>query len=260
MPLEVILLLSPFLIELTAAGGSHGHDHGHGDEGSNEAEDGGSSHAGGDVPKNAVLVHAIMVTTAWGLLIPNGIIMAILKKTTKDKKTADFYYQVHRSVQVLGLALTVAGFIVIYGGVSDSHGAHFHGFHTLIGALVLLLVLFQPVNAIMRPAEDHKNRAKWNNVHKKSGYLVGFLGFGNLFVGAFNSHLDSGELHGVRSLILPLIGGCVLITIIVKIAVGRGKDNSLRERTVPESRDLRAESKPPELIVAMRKDNLEVHL
>jgi uncharacterized membrane protein HdeD (DUF308 family) len=80
----------------------------------------------------------------------------------------------HRAIQMTGVLLAAVGFsLAVY---VTSPGPHFSGPHQIIGLIVTIIGIFQPVNAFFRPHKpkagepENPNRRIWELVHKSSGY------------------------------------------------------------------------------------------
>jgi hypothetical protein len=86
-----------------------------------------------------------------------------------------------RLLQVVGLALSVVGLVLVYVG-----GARNPAFaHGILGIIVMLLGLLQPANAVVRPHPGERLRWAWELLHKGSGRLALLLAFVNISLGVF---------------------------------------------------------------------------
>jgi hypothetical protein len=164
------------------------------------------------MPRGKYIVHAVLMTIGWGLLLPIGVLVARFGKegrtsagggggTRRDNADAAgaapavaaagapaMWYRAHRTVQVAGLSMGIIGFIVALQMVGDADSGHFsrgHAAHKQVGLLVTLLGIAQPLFAIFRPhppapspksggEQKVKSRARllWERAHKGTGYVA----------------------------------------------------------------------------------------
>eukprot|EP00041_Stephanoeca_diplocostata_P030338 m.916659 g.916659 ORF g.916659 m.916659 type:complete len:150 (+) comp23737_c0_seq10:102-551(+) len=125
-------------------------------------------------PQSHVWTHALLMTIAWGFMVPAGILIARFRVGAQG-----LWFKMHRAVQCLGITLAVAGFAVIVAAVSNESLAHFAVSHAKIGLAIMVFGVLQPLNAFIRPhpAEGHKPfwRMLWETVHKGLGYVAVLL-------------------------------------------------------------------------------------
>ena len=98
--------------------------------------------------------HGALMVVSWGFLIPLGAIMAKFYK-----HRSPIWFHLHRGIQMLGLVLALAGWVVAlhelapFGGDAVTSSVRVHG---IIGCTVMTIGLLQPLNAVVRPHKVSK--------------------------------------------------------------------------------------------------------
>jgi hypothetical protein len=154
--------------------------------------------------------HGVLMSLAWGLFIPLGIISARYVKILKPDK----WFLGHRLFVSLGLLLALVGWFVAMTGIDlpGNHSAH----HSL-GVFTMVLAIAQPLIAAVRPPPPEKgeltlrSRAWWELIHKNVGRIAYVCGIANCFLGLsyFNSSSQSINSYTVAFLV------CWLLIIVV---------------------------------------------
>lgn len=175
--------------------------------------------------------HMLLMTGAWGLLLPLGVAMARYQRL---HPTPGYWFTLHKRFQYSGWVLSLAGLVAIVMYLNNAKQAHFSGpfvAHMGIGILVVLLGFVQPFIAMVRPhanAPEDKptcnKRTIWEYTHKGIGYTAVFLGPINVCYGvyvAFAKGLVSA--FRVASLSLCLIFLVPLVAYVVYKQVTGGK-------------------------------------
>eukprot|EP00892_Ulva_mutabilis_P010891 jgi/Ulvmu1/8174/UM040_0071.1 len=125
--------------------------------------------------------HAILMILGWGLLLPLGVMLANTLRTL-----GPIWFQLHRLIQVIGLAIATGGVIlalVKFDSLEDDHK------HRRLGLTVMILGWLQPLNALIRPhppKDDERKSALrwgWEILHKGVGYLTLILAIVTIFWG-----------------------------------------------------------------------------
>jgi len=138
--------------------------------------------------RRMALAHGSLMLIAWGWLLPTGAIFAKLSK----HRPGDLWFKVHRIVQVLGLLLALAGWIIALNEftVFQSKGeSNYH--HGVMGITVMTLGLIQPINALIRPKAAKDGQAKsparkiWEYIHKGTGWIALLLAVPTIVLGTF---------------------------------------------------------------------------
>ena len=116
----------------------------------------------GDPLLNWKHAHASLMTIAFGGLVPLGIIFARF-----FKGWGPIWFHLHRVLVLTALALIIAGFAI---GINKI-GTGYYTTHRGIGIYVVAAMLFQPLNAIVRPHPPGPGekpthlRAAWQALH-----------------------------------------------------------------------------------------------
>ena len=130
---------------------------------------------------NLALLHGLLMLAAWALLLPAGIMMSVLRDSPGCIAERG-WINLHRNLQCAGVAVAIAGLAVAWWMV-DGH--HFHGHssslampHAVLGAIVMLFAVQQPINGLLRPhatalgATKTAGRRRWERLHKTGGRLA----------------------------------------------------------------------------------------
>jgi len=163
----------------------------------------------------ALWCHATFMAIAAGWCWPWGSAIA---KVTKNVPGAapGAWFNAHRMVQVAGWLFGIigVGFSISY---VENDSVHFFESHTIVGIIAFILATLQPFNAAIRPhptAEGEKKttaRAAWEFVHKTSGWVAVWVGFGAMLSGGllFLQRADKNDASpgvGVLGLALGMTG------------------------------------------------------
>jgi len=125
--------------------------------------------------------HGVLMGVSWGFLLPIGVFIARFGRIKNP-----LWFKIHRAVQVTGLLLAIAGFVIAFLMVATGHLLAVP--HSFIGLIVMALGIQQPINAFFRPHvekghEKKKSRIYWEYWHKYSGRVALVLGLINPFWG-----------------------------------------------------------------------------
>jgi hypothetical protein len=133
------------------------------------------------------LAHGSLMFTAWNVLTPLGIAFPRYFKKCFTNPTT--WFRVHRGLQSSAVltALTAVGLAI----ASTPAGTHFSIPHTVLGLVVIILAIIQPVLGILRPhkADGSKGevttqaRIYWEHTHRSLGYLLQILAIVSCFLG-----------------------------------------------------------------------------
>jgi hypothetical protein len=129
-------------------------------------------------------VHMVLMSLAWSAFFPFAVAIVKFKKSA-----IPHWVTIHKMLVACGYMSQAAGIIVAVSYV-EGHGAlHFTGitaFHKIIGVVVFALATIQPAIALFRPKVTTPKtpaRAKWESVHKYTGYVTVGLGVINVALG-----------------------------------------------------------------------------
>jgi hypothetical protein len=135
---------------------------------------------------------------SWGFLLPLGVILARFFKHKPDA----WWFRMHVICQRSGVVLMLVGVIIAFIMVE---GSHFNGFHTIIGLIVFILGVLQPINAALRPHPGPTaTRRRWEWLHKGSGYIAVLGGFTAVITGS--AIIDPGNYIGVVITVIVTVG------------------------------------------------------
>ena len=139
----------------------------------------GAGNAGATILPTWLIVHVVCMVVAWLLLLPSGILVATMfRKVLPNGK----WFKWHKNINMVGLGVAFAGASTAMASIPD----HMQSPHAILGIVVLVFALLQPVNAAMRPSHDAATtgRRVWEMVHKTVGRLSPLLAYVNIILGA----------------------------------------------------------------------------
>jgi len=152
------------------------------------------------------VAHAWLMTLAWAVLIPLGVWSARYARRPPEAPPSPSalaesirrgWFACHKVFAGLGLAAAALGWLLAHRAVDDVLGeeAHLDTAHACYGAGALLLGLYQPLNAWLRPpGPEHPGdarspaRARWEVAHR-----IAAAGGCALSVAATATGLDRAE-------------------------------------------------------------------
>mmetsp|Transcript_29109 Transcript_29109/g.55192 ORF Transcript_29109/g.55192 Transcript_29109/m.55192 type:complete len:396 (+) Transcript_29109:589-1776(+) len=142
--------------------------------------------ASGSNFEKAARAHGALMLIGWGWLLPSGVIVAKLFRHRPN----GFWFKIHRPLQMLGLACTIAGFAIALVNFDVFSGkgsiSHIHG---SLGATVMTFGMLQPLNAFIRPHPNQEGKERnikrtiWEIVHKGGGYGSCLLAVATISIG-----------------------------------------------------------------------------
>lgn len=153
--------------------------------------------------------HARLMTLAWAILVPLGIIMARFFKVTRAQRWPEeldnaFWWNQHRLLQYASGIITVAALMLIL--VFRSGAANAAGLHGLLGWVVIALAVIQFTSSWLRGSKggptalaedgslrgDHYDmtlrRRVFEYVHKSVGYLAVAIATGAIVTGLWQAN------------------------------------------------------------------------
>jgi len=158
--------------------------------------DGGLS--GFQIPTN-LAAHIVLMILAWELLIPVGVVIPLLnnaKHTNNSplcKLSATQWLKYHWILQVIGVSLGFIGYITGYMSVSSTGGIHFSTFHELLGLLIFLGSIFQPLGGFLRPPKTKTGELK-TRARKVFEFGHPIFGYGVMSAGLINGLTGVNQL------------------------------------------------------------------
>ncbi|XP_061191453.1 putative ferric-chelate reductase 1 isoform X2 [Saccostrea echinata] len=139
----------------------------------------------GDVARYPLVkVHGCLMILAWIFCTGVGLIFARFYKPVWSDRTIlglKVWFQFHRGLMVTTLVLTLVGFIIIfveangYSKISAPIGKAYLQSHPILGIIVTILVVANPVMALFRPGPKDKNRPIFNWAHLAVGMAAHIL-------------------------------------------------------------------------------------
>jgi len=119
------------------------------------------------------------MAVGFGIFLPLGVLCARYGKNFQPP----IWYQLHQTIQVIGLAMGFSGFII---GVAIIGTGTFQS-HQAIGWIVMIIAILQPLNAIIRPHRQEGvvtvKRWIWYIFHSMLGRVCVLLALTNIFLG-----------------------------------------------------------------------------
>lgn len=121
-----------------------------------------------------VKAHGCLMILAWVLFTGVGIVAARYYKNVWADKTflkLKIWFQVHRACMVSALVFDVVAFIIIfievqgYSSIPDVPGKGYLRSHPILGIIITILCIANPVMALFRPGPDHDKRPIFNWAH-----------------------------------------------------------------------------------------------
>ncbi|XP_064603060.1 uncharacterized protein LOC135468627 [Liolophura sinensis] len=130
-----------------------------------------------------IMVHGILMTIGWGVFLQWG---AFVARYARHRNPFWFYF--HTTVQISGLCCSIAGFVFAVFSVQFDHFRFTHG---ILGLIVMILGILQPINAVLRPhktvllVDESSARLIWRWIHHTNGRLALLLALVNITLGVF---------------------------------------------------------------------------
>lgn len=149
-----------------------------------------------------IKAHGSLMLIAWMSTGSLGMIVARFGKGMAKGQTLcgkDIWFVVHVSVMCLSVAATAIAFILAFSYAKDWAG----GAHPVLGCLVMILSLLQPLGALLRCAPQHPQRFLFNWSHALNALAVKGLSVAAIFTGL--NLLDSSE----NQWLMKVMGGFV---------------------------------------------------
>ncbi|XP_070194189.1 serine-rich adhesin for platelets-like isoform X2 [Littorina saxatilis] len=198
-----------------------------------------------------VKAHGSLMMVAWIFAASLGIIFARHFKTMWEGSSwfgEKVWFQIHRACMIIAFLATVVAFIIIFvevGGYSEIEGEGYKEAHPIIGIIVTILTVINPVLAVFRPHPGTKNRPIFNWVHWAVGTAAYILGVISIF---FGLTLDKAGAPDYATYILAaFVGWQFLVSILLEIAQCMGRNSG--RSNMYEMSDMNGgdASKPPQV-------------
>ncbi|XP_028289017.1 putative ferric-chelate reductase 1 isoform X2 [Parambassis ranga] len=118
-----------------------------------------------------IRAHGALMLTAWMTTASLGMMVARYLKgalTGKNLFGKDVWFVVHVAVMTVTVAATIIAFILAFSHARDWSG----GAHPVLGCLVMILSILQPVGALLRCGPQHPKRFLFNWSHALNGAAI----------------------------------------------------------------------------------------
>ncbi|KAL6488255.1 hypothetical protein MHYP_G00019960 [Metynnis hypsauchen] len=136
----------------------------------------------GDRYPSIVKAHGCLMLIAWMTTGSIGMLIArYLKKAAKGTKFCgkDFWFGAHVFLMILSVAATIIAFILIFSYAKDWSG----GAHPVLGVIVMILSLVQPIAAMFRCGPQDERRYIFNWTHTINALVIKGLAVAAIFTG-----------------------------------------------------------------------------
>uniref|UniRef100_A0A1I7UF57 DOMON domain-containing protein n=1 Tax=Caenorhabditis tropicalis TaxID=1561998 RepID=A0A1I7UF57_9PELO len=152
-----------------------------------------------------VILHAIFMTVAWMTMVPTAVIFArVLRSSWPTLKPGGLliWFHIHRGANLIGIALMIAGFVLIlvhkdWKFVNSGWG----GKHAIIGIIALCLAWLQPFISTLRCSPNDPRRPIFNYIHRGIGVIAMILATTAISIAGYHFTAD----RNVAQLVLALI-------------------------------------------------------
>eukprot|EP00762_Andalucia_godoyi_P004830 ANDGO_07236.mRNA.2 Cytochrome b561 and DOMON domain-containing protein At3g61750 len=158
-----------------------------------------------------VILHGVFAFIGWGVLLQAGALIARYGKQMVGTKQPALWFRLHRGLQITGLTFGLVAFVL--GVVSASGAKHFSFAHGIIGLIITILGVTQPLNALFRPHPGTPKRLVWNYLHWGTGRLALILALANISLGLFLAVAPDPIWIAWFCLVLLLIIGYITLEI-----------------------------------------------
>jgi hypothetical protein len=132
------------------------------------------------------VAHGIVMTLAFGFVFPAG---SCVPRFWRAALPEGAWYKVHKASMVFGSLLTAIGLILSIATLPAT-SKHFSGLHKLVGLVLSILAIQQPLNALLRPSLPQATgeapslaRTAWRWYHAVTGLAIVGLGVLQLVTG-----------------------------------------------------------------------------
>ncbi|XP_043082115.1 putative ferric-chelate reductase 1 isoform X2 [Puntigrus tetrazona] len=150
-----------------------------------------------------VKAHGCLMLISWMTTGSIGMLIArYLKGVAKDHGCCgkDFWFVAHVSLMTLSVTATAIAFILVFSYAQDWSG----GAHPVLGCLVMILSLIQPIVAACRCEPNHERRFVFNWAHSFIALAIKGLAVAAIFTGLalFEEYVEDGWM-------LKVMGGFI---------------------------------------------------
>jgi DOMON domain/Eukaryotic cytochrome b561 len=106
--------------------------------------------------KSLWMAHGILMVISWTILVPLAVGTAVLRNFIA--LPAGQWFQVHRFLNSIAVACTIAGFAIAVHNIKDEQGNHFTNTikHHKMGLVIFMFAILQALSGMFRPHLPHK--------------------------------------------------------------------------------------------------------
>lgn len=161
------------------------------------------------------ILHGASMTLAWGLLAQWGVGMVRFHPSRREGPPPDAgkvatWFALHRNLQAAAVGFALLGFVLAVVMVQGHDAPHFDGLHQVVGLVVTILAVLQPIGGLLRPA---KKDAAGNVTTKRRAFEIGHRSLGALALLLGTANIIGGSLYlsGGLVALFPAITGVSLL-------------------------------------------------
>ncbi|KAK6188145.1 hypothetical protein SNE40_004392 [Patella caerulea] len=178
---------------------------------------------GGDKPTfPLVKTHGILMTLSWLVLSSIGMIMSRYGKPLWPN-TSPFgikiWFHIHRTSMLLTVGLTILALLLIlieaqgFSQIPEQPGKMYRQIHPVIGFMIVILTIANPIMALFRPTGESSNRFIFNWCHRGVGFTAFIMAVVAVFIG-----FDLGK-SGAPASVFPVLIIYIIYHIIFIVAM-----------------------------------------
>jgi len=170
-------------------------------------------------PPSALVVHSLLMSTAWFAFVPAGIAFSVKGRGEELGKAQGWWFNWHQVLMFTSIVITLIGAFLAYGYRSDNKMAHFNDTHSISGLVVVCLLLPHVAYALLRPGADAGGRGTWEKAHRAVAYTMFALATLNAWTSCnYRRSPSYGTPPLAMQIILLLITGLVMKFVVLKPA------------------------------------------
>lgn len=158
-------------------------------------------HSGHSHLTTAHTAHGLVMAIAALCFFPTGAFIARNVNLDKEAHMGKLSFNFHRTFQILGVVLVIAGVSLAFTMVGECHfwssSQSLLLSHGILGVCIVALLIAQAILGFLRPSKDSAIRQRWATAHKLLGH--------SLVIGMMvNSVLGATKLIG-EGVIWPVV-------------------------------------------------------
>ncbi|MEW5318804.1 MAG: hypothetical protein WDW38_009991 [Sanguina aurantia] len=168
-------------------------------------------------------VHGLLMSIAWGLLLPLGTFMPAHRWLLGDVmvgKTA-LWFILHLAFQLSGFVVFVAGFVVcvLHFDVGSMPGGGVGKAHAYMGWALMGLASLQMIGGAIRPGRDSRLRSFWNPIHHNLGWISILIGWVSIYLGIwiYSVSIYGGSLLTWMTPLVAITGSLLLMHLMLTV-------------------------------------------